>query len=323
MRTCSPRELESASLLPPAHFVASLLASRLTSTLQYIPPPLSRMAAAVSTHRYPSSMASSHPTGLDTDDLLDLFAADTFSLESNRDRDLLLMASFLQGALPQSSSPPNGPSSSTGTAGAQWIGGNGPASSLASANSSAGWNGWRPDASTSSYGSYPSAPPAPSSSFAKDQAAFNANNNFGAAATMASGFGAPPPAPPTQTPHGTPMSFNHPSLPTISPELHPSRYGTRSNTRAQLQQQFAPPPPSSYFPTGCRAPAVSRERAPMGRRSSSLQGLPATYEAAGQPAEDGEDAGMDCDEDATMEEEESYSGRSGERYAFGNGWAGP
>lgn len=278
------------------------------------------MAAAVSTHRYSSSMASSHP--IQDDELCDLFAQDTFSLESNRDRDLLLMANFLQNALPQSSSPPNGPTAAS----AQWIGGSGPATSLASASSSAGWNGWRPDASTSYSGSYPSAPPAPSSSFAKDQAAFNANNNFGIAATSTSGFGVPPPAPPTQTPHGTPMSYTHPSLPPPSPELntYTARYGTRSSTRAQLQQQQQQSASSlnGAFPTGCRAPAVSRERAAMGRRSSSLQGLPTAYEAAGQPAdEDEEDAGMDCDEDVASEE--GYSGRSGDRYAYGHGWAGP
>lgn len=263
---------------------------------------------------------------MDDDDLLASFASDAFSLESNRDRELMLMASFLQGALPHSSSPPENHHAAAGS-NAQWIGG-GPAISGALPSSSAGWNGWRPDASTSNgmggssnhYGSYPAPPPAPSSSFAKEShAAFNSNNAGPSSADF--GFGQP-----TATPHGTPMSFAHPSLPPASPDLSsfPSshsgpdpRYGTRSTTRNN------PPPPQQQLNTtfaGCRAPAVSRERIPFGRRTSGLAGLPTAYEGHGAVVKDDEDMGMECEGEETMKE--GYGGGAGDRYAYGNGWGG-
>lgn len=47
---------------------------------------------------------------MDEDELLALLSADTFSLESNRDRALLELSSFLKVAIPGASSPPNQPS---------------------------------------------------------------------------------------------------------------------------------------------------------------------------------------------------------------------
>ncbi|GAA5951201.1 hypothetical protein JCM21900_004373 [Sporobolomyces salmonicolor] len=109
----------------------------------------------------PSSSVAPSSAAVDEEDLLALLASDTFSLESRRDKDLIVLSSFLKGVLPSApsqASPPAGIS----------IGSSAPAPPS--------WNGWRPDASTSSapYGSPMSfqstssgsaaVPPAPSSS---------------------------------------------------------------------------------------------------------------------------------------------------------------
>ncbi|GAA5864691.1 hypothetical protein JCM1840_002202 [Sporobolomyces johnsonii] len=110
----------------------------------------------------PSSSAAPSSAAVDEEDLLALLGSDTFSLESRRDKDLLVLQSFLQGVLPPAPSQQLSPSGIS-------IGSSAPAPPS--------WNnGWRPDASTSAapYGSPMSfqstssgsaaVPPAPSSS---------------------------------------------------------------------------------------------------------------------------------------------------------------
>lgn len=217
----------------------------------YTHPPL-RLMTTFAQHPHHHSMP---PPLTAEDELLDLLASDTFSLESHRDRDILLLSSILQGALPTSSSPPSHGINISGT---------GPTSTGGVLGGGAGWNGWRPDASTSQqvYGSNSSGsyqPPAPSSSLQSTNNTLS-SSNFPFNSTTASS-----PNPPT--PHGTPLNMlqNLPSTTSPPTDQQTSRrYNTRSGARPPTSSAssgaFAPP----SAPFGCRAPAVSRERQPAG-----------------------------------------------------------
>ncbi|SGY68127.1 BQ5605_C004g02853 [Microbotryum silenes-dioicae] len=199
------------------------------------------------------------------DELMDLFASDTFSLESARDRDLMALSKVLQTSLP--SSPPlahaivptsvtTGPGASSGSssrqfgasgAQAQWITshqgyGNGYGSDYPHEASSN--NGWRPDASISASAYLHQGAPTctPSSSFNPPQAGLGA---VGAG----SHFGQVPPPP---TPQGTPMSY-YAHLPSFN--LDSSSRNLSASPMNGMAVNAAPSP-------GYRAPAVSRERAP-------------------------------------------------------------
>ncbi|SCV72578.1 BQ2448_4115 [Microbotryum intermedium] len=276
-------------------------------------------------------MAAPRTATIAEDELMDLFASDTFSLESARDRDLMALSKVLQTSLP--SSPPlapatvpttitsTGPGASSssqqfGASGAQpqWITsqqgyGNG-YPHAASSN-----NGLRPDASTSAsaylHQGAPTCPP--SSSFNPPQTGPNSSH-----------IGQVPPPP---TPQGTPMSY-HAHLP--SPNLD----SFRNLAAFPMNGKAANAAPS----VGCRAPAVSRERAPADipanewssrlRSASSAGGYairPPSYEDATSVTRtsrsgstpDGRGRRVEDDNDDAMATDE---GDSGDASSTSQGW---
>lgn len=298
------------SLRPRAFFLSTIISGGLA--LPSWTGLCSQMAATLSAHRYaaamspPSSSSAQHHhhhsppnseqtnSALADEDLLsDMFAADTFSLQSNRDRDLMAMANLLQSALPQHGYQAQFPSG--GSIGpASGMGQMGIGQYFAAGNSNPGngssWNGWRSEG-------------------------YSSNSNYSSSGNHAAGSGPavrpPPPAPSSSyvgmtsytpaTPHGTPMSSFYPDLAagppidsannanfasdhfaaisTGGPSTSKARYNTRSNARQQQQQQqpqyqdgfdslFGA---AGWQQSGTRAPACSRERASSvtrGRRPS-------------------------------------------------------
>ncbi|KAI5479051.1 hypothetical protein MNV49_004333 [Pseudohyphozyma bogoriensis] len=220
--------------------------------------------AAVSSSYAPAQMLASrqaHSSELD-EDLLSLLASDSFSLESQRDRELLLLQSLLHSALPAAGTPAHAHHPPS----AQWISqavaSSSPSTgSFASTSNAASWNGWRPE-TAAPYNSLNNNPPA--------------------------GFG-----PPASTPLGTPLSSAFP--PGTSPET--SRYfprsddwRSRSSSVSNATASVGGTPAAFLAGAGYRAPAVSRERESTRTRGSSTDAAgfhPPSYEQsvlAGQSA---------------------------------------
>lgn len=264
----------------------------------------------------PHMQQQSRPLANDEEDLMALFSSDTFSLESQRDRELLHLSSFLQTALPPGSSPPQPSNLSGGNSTSQWI--SGPDSSHSAGG--AAWNGWRADVSTSTqhYGS--------------------ANQH------------------PTATPHGTPLSHtlalpdsSPSSLNMRDGSTDWSRRGGRVGSDGYATAPGTGPTGTGMWGGstssgggglglgGCRAPAVSRERegGAYGRQASideaslqlpsyqqTLAGAGGMVWGAGEPVDEegGKDYRMEDDDDGMDGGEQVVSDERPGRYAVNTGW---
>lgn len=208
----------------------------------------------------------------DEDDLSMLLGSDAFSLESSRDRDLLLLSSLLQTSLPPGSSPPHAHAftvtSPTQGAHPSMAGG-----SWSQANGGSGWGSMGGRGDDNAYASTSSKPFDPS------------QGNNGATQH-------------TATPHGTPLLHTLALPPASSPledftardgSVDWSRRGGRVGADGQSNYGAGTwgttPGVSPQFAgvggggAGVRAPAVSRERGVEGRKRipSVEEGLP-TYQ---------------------------------------------
>ncbi|GAA6041748.1 hypothetical protein JCM8097_008311 [Rhodosporidiobolus ruineniae] len=222
------------TLVHPLPLMASSTSTSSSSSPFSAPP-----APASPPYMAPSSAA------VDDDDLLALLGSDSFSLESARDKDLVLLQSFLQGVLPSSTQPagahPVPPS-------AHSIQINASAQALLQQHAAlSGWNGWRPqggDGAAAPYGSpmsfQSSAAPASSSYTAAPSSSLTGHhggqhNPFLQLAT-----------PPTSSASAA-FSPSSPFAASSSSSYHQPRRSSLS---------------SSTLGGGVRAPACSRERVP-------------------------------------------------------------
>lgn len=222
---------------------------------------------------------------VDEDDLLDLLASDSFSLESRRDRDLLVLSSFLKSALPGASAGgptahPPGPSLAIGGNAGQGLFGAGGGGAAAAA---AGWNGWRPAHQGGGVGGEGVAAPYGSPmSFASTASNMS---NVAHHAAPSSSF-SPPPVPSSSSSFAFPSpspSHHHSFFPPGSPVTTSSAILSASPVSRTQASPFAAPSrhpqqrrPSASSPLfqtqtpqtlqqihqGIRAPACSRERVP-------------------------------------------------------------
>lgn len=169
-----------------------------------------------------TSTTSSISNDLD-DDLLSLLGSDTFSLESHRDRDLVLLSGILNAALTHPSS------TATTSSSPRWITPAAPTRTSSTSSSQPPWNGWRPSEP-------PSAP-------------FNSY-------TSSSSYNQLPLPPPT--PKGTPLSSTIP-LPSCSPTSDTFR-NTRSSSISR--NSGAGNSAINFLGGSCsyRVPTASRER---------------------------------------------------------------
>ncbi|GAA5910074.1 hypothetical protein JCM6882_006508 [Rhodosporidiobolus microsporus] len=199
-------------------------------------PPSSSSSAPHAAPAQPPSAA------VDEDDLLALLGSDTFSLESARDRDLVLLQGFLRGAaLPGAAAPSAPPPGAGGLS----IGGQ-----YQQGGAAGGWNGWRPN------GGFPG-----------DNS--GAAGHYGSPMSFSSASNLPP-APSTSLNSNAP---HYPSpaqsaflnlAPAPSPPSYPSpRRGSLSSSRGRRSSGGGS---SSLglggLAMGTRAPACSRERVP-------------------------------------------------------------
>ncbi|BGP29765.1 hypothetical protein JCM10296v2_001510 [Rhodotorula toruloides] len=221
---------------------------------------------------------------VDEDDLLDLLASDSFSLESRRDRDLLVLSSFLKSALPGASAGgpaahPPGPSLAIGGNAGQGLFGAGGGAAAA-----AGWNGWRPahqgggvggEGVAAPYGSPMSfASTASNMSNVPHHAAPSSSFSPPPVPSSSSSFAFPSPSPSHHSffPPGSPvttssaiLSASPASRTQASPFAAPSRHPQQRRPSASsplFQTQTQTPQTLQQIHQGIRAPACSRERVP-------------------------------------------------------------
>lgn len=211
-----------------------------------------------------------HQQSIDEDELLALLSADTFSLESNRDRALLELSSFLKVSIPGASSPPN-----------QF---NPPA------NSQLGFNGWPIQQTISS---------------ASTSASSGYSNAYSPPTVHPTPYGTPVTAPTALPPISAFADLPRPTsrAPQRSPLAAPSHFQQFPATTAAPHGGDGGAGSSGLgMDLGCpRAPAVSRER-------ERARGQGARPRAASLVGRGG--WGPGAEEDDVMEAEEEGSGQA-------------
>ncbi|POY76009.1 hypothetical protein BMF94_0732 [Rhodotorula taiwanensis] len=209
-------------------------------------------------HHFPTSHApqpSPSSAAVDEDDLLALLNND-LAIDSKRDRELVVLSSFLKGVLPPAAGavahplPPNLTSNVT-------IG------NAATAQHYGGWNGWRPT------GEGIAAP-------------FGSPMSFASTSSAMSGM---PPGPSTS--FGS--AFSPSSIPSSHPFASPKNHFIAGSPAAAAQRSpFGRPGIAQQaMPPGARAPACSRERVPTLASFSDQNRAAAAPPVVSQPEEGG------------------------------------
>ncbi|BGP53605.1 hypothetical protein JCM8202_001474 [Rhodotorula sphaerocarpa] len=205
-------------------------------------------------HQAPQPSPSS--AAVDEDDLLALLNND-LAIDTKRDRELVVLSSFLKGVLPPAAGsvahplPPN-------------LSNNVTIGNAATAQHLGGWNGWRPN------GEGIAAPFGSPMSFASTSSALSGmppgpSTSFGTAFSPSSGH-----------PFASPKN-GYVGLPSQSP-------APRSSPFARSSGSFSSPSQQS-LPAGVRAPACSRERVP------TLSSINANAEMSAPPTPQAEEGG--------------------------------